>query len=189
MNTAIGTVPMEAVLTMLNSFSRHDRRWLVEQMSAQVEREEAEAERRFREMLEQPSTWKEESDERLDAALARFHKDWGGDREPMEIANELRQGSIMTAALKTIQASPMAPIIDMVKGADLDVMHAVVEYMNEAIREAEEAKRKAEDEFLAKKMAEIEISPEIDELVDWLRLTPEEAADERTRWILGLDRK
>ena len=95
----------------------------------------------------------------------------------------------MTAALKTIQASPMAPIIDMVKGVDLNVMHAVVEYMNEAIREAEEAKRKAEDEFLAKKMAEIEISPEIDELVDWLRLTPEEAADERTRWILGLDRK
>lgn len=95
----------------------------------------------------------------------------------------------MTAALRTIQASPMAPIIDMVKGADLNVMHAVVEYMNEAIREAEEAKRKAEDEFLAKKMAEIEISPEIDELVDWLRLTPEEAADERTRWILGLDRK
>jgi len=83
----------------------------------------------------------------------------------------------------------MAPIIDMVKGADLNVMHAVVDYMNEAIREAEEAKRKAEDEFLAKKMAEIEISPEIDELVDWLRLTPEEAADERTRWILGLDRK
>jgi len=83
----------------------------------------------------------------------------------------------------------MAPIIDMVKGVDLSVMYAVVNYMNEAIREAEEAKRKAEDEFLAKKMAEIEISPEIDELVDWLRLTPEEAADERTRWILGLDRK
>jgi predicted HAD superfamily Cof-like phosphohydrolase len=99
------------------------------------------------------------------------------------------KNNIMTAAARTIQASPMAPILDMVKGVDVDVMHAVVEYMNEAIREAEEAKRKAEDEFLAKKMAEIEISPEIDELVDWLRLTPEEAADERTRWILGLDRK
>ena len=49
--------------------------------------------------------------------------------------------------------------------------------------------RKAEDEFLAKKMAEIEISPEINELFDALRLTPEEAADERTRWILGLDRR
>ena len=34
---------MDAVLTMLNSLSRHDRKWLVEQMSAQVEREEAEA--------------------------------------------------------------------------------------------------------------------------------------------------
>jgi hypothetical protein len=99
------------------------------------------------------------------------------------------KNNIMTAAARTIQASPMAPILDMVKGVDVDVMHAVVEYMNEAIREAEEAKRKAEDEFLAKKMAEIEISPEINELFDALRLTPEEAADERTRWILGLDRR
>jgi predicted HAD superfamily Cof-like phosphohydrolase len=61
-------------------------------------------------------------------------------------------------------------------------MHAAVEYLNEAIHQAE-------DEFLAKKMAENKISPEIDELVDWLRLTPEEAADERTRWILGFDSK
>jgi hypothetical protein len=38
-------------------------------------------------------------------------------------------------------------------------------------------------------LAEIKVDPDIDELVDWLRLTPEETADERTRWILGLDRK
>ena len=95
----------------------------------------------------------------------------------------------MTAAAKTIQASPQAPILELMKGADLEVMHAVVEYMNDAIREAEEAKRKAEDEFLAKKLAEINIDPDIHELVERLRLTPEEAADERTRWILGLDRR
>ena len=45
--------------------------------------------------------WKEESDARLDAALARFHKDWGGDKSPTEIANELRQGSDMVADVET----------------------------------------------------------------------------------------
>lgn len=64
----------------------------------------------------------------------------------------------MTAAVRTIQASPMAPILELTKEANLDEMRAVVEYMNEAIREAEEAKRKAEDEFLAKKMLEFKAS-------------------------------
>ena len=86
---------MNAVLTMLNSLSRHDRRWLVEQMSAQVAREEAEAKRSWQVTMEAAPSWKEESDARLDAALARFHKDWGGDKNPMEIANELRQGAEM----------------------------------------------------------------------------------------------
>lgn len=95
MNTMIGTIPMEAMLTMLNSLSRRDRHWLIEQMREQVEREDAGAERSFKELLERPSSWKEESDARLDAALARFHKDWGGDKSPLEIANELRQGAEM----------------------------------------------------------------------------------------------
>ena len=93
----------------------------------------------------------------------------------------------MTAVARRIQASAFAPILDWTKEAELDLMHDVVEYMNDAIHEAEEAKRKAEDEYLARKMAEVNIDPDIEELVDWLRLTPEEAADERTRWILGLD--
>lgn len=101
MNTMVGTIPMDAVLTMLNSLSRHDRRWLVEQMSAQVEREEAEAKKSLKELLESPSTWKEESDARLEAALARFHKDWGGNKSPMEIANELRQGAEMVKDVET----------------------------------------------------------------------------------------
>lgn len=95
MNTMVGTIPMNAVLTMLNSLSRHDRRWLVEQMSAQVAREEAEAKRSWHVSMEAAPSWKEESDARLDAALARFHKDWGGDKNPMEIANDLRQGAEM----------------------------------------------------------------------------------------------
>ena len=92
MNTMVGTIPMDATLTMLNSLSRHDRRWLVEQMSAQVAREEAEAKRSWQVFKETAPSWKEESDAKLDAALARFHKDWGGDKSPMEIAKELRQG-------------------------------------------------------------------------------------------------
>ena len=64
----------------------------------------------------------------------------------------------MTAAVRTIQASPMAPILELTKEANLDEMRAVVEYMNKAIHEAEEAKRKAEDEFLAKKMLEFKAS-------------------------------
>lgn len=95
----------------------------------------------------------------------------------------------MTAAVRTIQASPQAPILELMKGADLKVMHAVAEFMKDAIHEAENAKRKTEDEYLAKRMAEVNIDPDIEELVDWLRLTPEEATDERTRWILGIDNK
>jgi len=95
MNSMVGKIPMDAVLVMLNSFSRHDRRWLVEQMAAQVEREEVEAKKHWEDLLENPINWKEESDARLDAALARFHKDWGGEKSPVEIANELRQGAEM----------------------------------------------------------------------------------------------
>lgn len=95
----------------------------------------------------------------------------------------------MTATVRMIQASSMAPILEMTKGADVEVMRAVVEYMNDAIREAEEAKRKAEDEYLAKKMSEFSISPRIKKLIEQTRLTPSEAEDERTRHILGLDRR
>lgn len=95
----------------------------------------------------------------------------------------------MTIAARTIQASPLAPYMGLLRSVDINVMHAVVDFMNESIREAEDAKRKAEDKFLAKKMAEIEISPEINELFDKLRLTSEEVQDERTRYILGLDRR
>ena len=95
----------------------------------------------------------------------------------------------MTAAARTIKASPLAPYMEWMKSVDVGVMHAVVDYMNDAIREAEEAKRKEEDEFLARKLAEINVSPRIHELIEKTRLTAEEAEDERTRYILGLDRR
>ena len=95
----------------------------------------------------------------------------------------------MATTPRTIQSTPMAPYVGVMKSMNIDDMHIVVEFMMNALREAEEAKWKAEDEYLAKKMAEIKIDPEVDELFDALQLTPEETSDERTRWILGLDRK
>lgn len=91
----------------------------------------------------------------------------------------------MTTAAKQIQSTPMAPYLGLMRGMKVSDMYIVIEFLKEAIREVEDANRKAEDEFLAKKMAEINVSPETHELVEWLRLTPEEAADERTRYILG----
>ena len=84
----------------------------------------------------------------------------------------------MTVATKRVQATPMAPYIDVMRSMNVSDMNAVVDFLHEA-------KRKADDEFLARKMAEINISPETHDLFERLRLTPEEAADERTRYILG----
>ncbi len=97
---------------------------------------------------------------------------------------ESKRFEIMSTAARTIQNSPLAPYMDLMKSVDVKVMHAVVEYMNDAIREAEEAKRKAEKEFLAKKIAEYKESiggkwlfeplppaPEWDTQAAWDRLT------------------
>ena len=94
----------------------------------------------------------------------------------------------MTATARRLQSTPMAPYMNVMRSLDINDMHLVVEFMNETIREAEEAKRRTDDEFLAMKMAEIEISPRIAKLIEDTRLTAEEAKDERTRYILGLDR-
>ena len=45
--------------------------------------------------------WVDDQNERLDAALARFHGDWGGDKDPVEIARELRQGPEMVRDVET----------------------------------------------------------------------------------------
>ena len=37
---------------------------------------------------------KNDDDKRLDAALAKFSSDWGGDGTPQEIAEDLRQGIV-----------------------------------------------------------------------------------------------
>ena len=41
------------------------------------------------------------ADKRLDAALAKFHKDWGGNKDAVEVAQELRQGAEMVREVET----------------------------------------------------------------------------------------
>ena len=92
---------MNALLAMLNTLDRHERRWLVEQMSERVKEEEEEAKKSWQEFICNPPTWEDDNEEKLNDALARFHKDWGGDKSPMEIANELRQGAEMSRTVET----------------------------------------------------------------------------------------
>ena len=94
----------------------------------------------------------------------------------------------MTTAQR-VEATPMAPYIDVMRSMDIADMNAVVDFLNESISNAKIAKHKAEDEFLARKMSEMNISPEIEDLFERLKLTPEEQADERTRYILGADKR
>lgn len=94
----------------------------------------------------------------------------------------------MSTATRTIQDTPMAPYAALMKSMKPDDMQTVLLFLQDAITEAEQAKRKAEDEFLARKMAEIKVSPRIKTLISQTRLSPDEAADERTRYILGIDK-
>ena len=81
-NTA--TIPMESLLAMLSGMSLNDRRWLAEQLTEQIEREATETAKSWNDFLAKGSLWEDDSNERLDAALACFHKDWGGDKDPEE---------------------------------------------------------------------------------------------------------
>jgi hypothetical protein len=94
----------------------------------------------------------------------------------------------MSTATRTIQDTPMAPYAGLMKSMKPDDMQTVLLFLQDAITEAEQAKRKAEDEFLARKMAEIKVSPRIKTLISQTRLSPDEAEDERTRYILGIDK-
>lgn len=94
----------------------------------------------------------------------------------------------MSTATRTIQDTPMAPYAGLMKSMNPDDMQTVLLFLQDAITEVEQAKRKAEDEFLARKMAEIKVSPRIKTLISQTRLSPDEAEDERTRYILGIDK-
>ena len=94
MNTMVSTIPMDAILTMLNSLSRRDRKWLVEQMSEQVKREEAKAEKDLQDLSVPESAWEEENQALYDEVFASFHSDWGGDGSATEIAESLRKGRV-----------------------------------------------------------------------------------------------
>ena len=46
-------------------------------------------------------SWADMDDKMLDAALAKFHKDWGGEGSALEIAEELRNGRENTRTVET----------------------------------------------------------------------------------------
>ena len=96
MDTMVSTIPTEAILALLNNLSLTDRLWLVEQMTEQVEREkEVGATENDIIKKSQELSWKERDDALLDAMLAKFSGDWGGEATPEEIAKSLRQGPEM----------------------------------------------------------------------------------------------
>ena len=88
MNISVETSPaMAKYWPELAKLSNHDKQSLIVLLTSSLRSEAAsfvdEEERR------------RVSNAKLDAALAKFHSDWGGDREPLDIANELRQGPEM----------------------------------------------------------------------------------------------
>lgn len=62
---------------------------------------EVEAEREATSTESFVGSWAGMDDEMLDAALAKFHKDWGGDGSALEIAEELRSGRENTRTVET----------------------------------------------------------------------------------------
>lgn len=46
-------------------------------------------------------SWADMDDKMLDAALTKFHKDWGGEGSAMEIAEELRSGRDNSRTIET----------------------------------------------------------------------------------------
>ena len=45
-------------------------------------------------LIQKKKARKNDDDKRLEAALAKFSSDWGGDGTPLEVADELRQGVV-----------------------------------------------------------------------------------------------
>ena len=95
MNTMEVRIPVNAMLAMLNSLNWHDRHWLVEQMTAQFDREEAESKKNMEELRKMASTWEERDNSNLDAFLEKISGDWGGDASVEDLAADLRQGADM----------------------------------------------------------------------------------------------
>ena len=76
---------------MLKGLSNKEKLDLIVMLNASIAPEEPTEEDSSEWTSRYVGVWKDESDRKLDEALALFHKEWGGDRNPIEIANELRQ--------------------------------------------------------------------------------------------------
>ena len=89
------TISLDSLFSLISGMSLRDRRWLSQQLLKQLQADEEKAKRDWDALVSSRPSLEEEDNTRLDAALARISGDWGGDKNPVEIANELRQGSDM----------------------------------------------------------------------------------------------
>lgn len=95
------TISMDSLFSLISGMSIRDRRWLSQQLLQQLQVDEEKAKKEWNELLSSRPSWEEEDNARLDAALARISGEWGGDKTPVEIANELRQGPEMVREVET----------------------------------------------------------------------------------------
>lgn len=84
------TTPMAPYIGVMEHLEINDMHLVIEFMNETIRKREASRTKKSK-----------LTDRRLDAALARFHGDWGGNKEPLEIASELRQGAEMLNDVET----------------------------------------------------------------------------------------
>ena len=94
----------------------------------------------------------------------------------------------MTALARKIAETPMAPYADLLRSMEPRDMRIVVTFLQEALSDAEAAKRQAEDEFLAQKEGEMgnSLSDSFLKLRGCVSFSQEEiASDDRLGYILS----
>ncbi len=94
------SVSRDNLYALLSGMPLSDRRWLAEALTAQVERDEAEADAMFQKWQEERPNWEEEYKESYDKVFASFNKDWGGEGDALDIAKSLRENA-MTRTVET----------------------------------------------------------------------------------------
>ena len=95
------SISRENLFTLLSGMSLADRRWFAKTLTEQVERDEADAEKKWKKLMGRTPSWEDEYKEAYDHVFASFSKDWGGDGDAMEIAESLRNEHSEGRAVET----------------------------------------------------------------------------------------
>ena len=93
------------------------------------------------------------------------------------------------ATAAEIYSTPMSAYIDIMKSMNRKDKEIVVAFLLELLKETPEPfPKKSNLEIIKEKYKFFTISKETKELLDGLTLTKDDLKDERTRYILGLDK-